>query len=181
MNSKIIKIALLLPLLLPASAHSEMYKWVDEEGNISYSDQPPFKGANTLSPPDLNTTPTVDVPEKKPENILESTPKETSYSFFKITSPENDATIRSNEGKFSVSIGIKPTLNTSQGHYISIFIDNKLVQDKLNSTSINFNNIDRGTHQIKAEIRNKAGKTLTSSNITTVHLHRKSVLSPKPL
>ena len=181
MKLQIIKTTLILTLLLPFSAHSQMYKWVDEDGNVSYSDQPPFKGANTLAPPDLNTTPKVDIPKEKPKSILDSKPNETSYSFFKITAPENDATIRSNAGNFSASLGLKPALNTSQGHYISVFLDNKLVQDKLTSQSISFSNIDRGTHQIKAEIRNRAGKTISNSNTITVHMHRKSILNPKPL
>ena len=42
-----------------------MYKWVDQEGNISYSDQPPFKGAETLEAPALTTTPTIPVTENK--------------------------------------------------------------------------------------------------------------------
>ena len=181
MKLQIIKISLILSLLSPICAHSQMYKWVDEDGNVSYSDQPPYKGANTLTPPDLNTTPKVDTPKEKPISLLDSPPTETTYNFFRITSPENDATIRDNQGNFSISLGIKPALNTRQGHYISVFIDDKLVQDKLTSMSINFSNIDRGTHQIRAEVKNKAGKKLSSSNTTTIHLHRKSILNPKPL
>ncbi len=34
-------LALLLPAILPSSAHAEIYKWKDKDGSIRYSDVPP--------------------------------------------------------------------------------------------------------------------------------------------
>jgi len=175
MKSFLSKFILLLPLIFSTSVYSEMYKWVDEEGNTNYSDKQPFKNASKHIAPDINTTPAIKAP--KPQAIEENT-KEAVYQFFKITSPEHKATIRDNQGNFSISLAIQPPLNTAQGHYISVLLDNKLAQDKLTGLSAQLSNIDRGTHQITASIKNKQGKTLLSTKNITIYMHRRSVLNP---
>lgn len=172
---------LLLLLFLAMStstAIAELYKWVDEEGNISYSDQPPFRDAEQLTPPGLNTTPAVKAPKQKTEPVEEEE-AQFKYSYFRITSPEQDATIRNNAGNFTIELGIKPALNTLLGHSISIFLDGKPVQENLLSTSASLQNIDRGSHSVTAVIKDKKGRVLLSSNNVTVHVHRVSILHRK--
>lgn len=161
------------------TASAELYKWVDDEGNISYSDQPPFKDAEQLTPPGLSTTPAVKVPAKQPEPADEKTP-EFKYTYFRITSPEHDATIRNNEGNLSITLGMKPALNTLLGHSISIQLDGKTVEESLLGTSASLKNIDRGSHTISAAIKDKKGRVLLNSNSITVHVHRVSILHRKP-
>lgn len=175
MKSFLSKFILLASLIFSTSVHSEMYKWVDEEGNTNYSDKQPFENASTHITPDINTTPAVKAP--KPP-IIEETAKQTVYQFFKITSPEHNATIRDNQGNFSISLAIQPALNTAQGHYISVLLDNKLAQDRLTGLGAQFSNVDRGTHQITALIKNKQGKILLRTKNITIYMHRKSVLNP---
>jgi len=183
---KIIKftITLLLCVVFTSSAFAEMYKWVDKDGNISYSDQPPFKGAQKLDAPAITTVPATDIPEKQPAVSAEASKSKnkdtTSYSYLKIISPENDATIRNNEGNFSVSITLKPALDTKHGHYLSVFMDGKVVQDKIYASSVSLNNIDRGTHNISVAVKNKKGKILRKSKAITVHLHRQSIQRKQP-
>lgn len=180
MKPLLVKFSLLLTLIIPSTAYCEMYKWVDDEGNISYSDQPPFKGANTLTPPELSTLPTVNVPKQKATDEAATDNKQASYQLIKITSPLENETVRDNQGNITVTLGIEPALNIKQGHYISLLIDNKIAQDKLTGLSASFSNIDRGSHQITAIIKDRQGKILLSSSATTVHVRRQSILHPKP-
>lgn len=177
-------ITLLLCAIFTSTAVAEMYKWVDPDGNISYSDQPPFKGAQKLNAPEITTVPAANVPEKKPDPSAEDSKskdkKTASYTYLKITSPVDDATIRDNEGNFSVSITIKPALNTKKGHYFSVFMDGKTVQDKIYVGSASLNNVDRGTHKISVAVKNDKGKILRKSKAITVHLHRQSVVRKQP-
>ena len=159
---------------------AQMYKWVDDEGNISYSDQPPFKGAEQLTPPPISTTPAMKVPKKRPVKKPKEEETSTQYSYFKITDPENDATIRENNGNFSISLGIKPALNTQKGDYIQVLMDGKIVKDKLSGTSVAFTNIDRGAHQISAMIKNKKGRTLKKSQTIIIYLHRQIIQRKQP-
>lgn len=179
MNKLSISIITFCLFITATVSHAEMYKWVDAEGNISYSDQPPFKGADKLDPPSINTTPAVETPPKAAAKEAEEE-TDTKYSFFKITSPENDATIRNNEGNFSISLGISPALDTANGHYLTILLDGKPVHKNITSTSASFSNIDRGTHKITATVKNSQGKALITASAVTVHIHRQSVLQKSP-
>ena len=162
---------------------AEMYKWVDKDGNISYADQPPFKGAQKLDAPDLTTVAAPEVPEKtaaSTDTEESKRKKTTSYTYLKIISPEHDATIRNNEGNFSISMTIKPALDTKHGHYFSVLMDGKTVQDKIYVSSASLTNIDRGTHNISVAVKNENGKILRKSKGITVHLHRQSALRKQP-
>lgn len=157
--------------LLSTGLYAEMYKWVDKKGNIVYSDTPPEKDAEALEPPVLNTMPTVK-PAPRPKTEEPEQEKQIPYTQLKITSPEHDATLRSNAGTISISVTTTPSLNISKGHYLSITFDGKPLPDKFQSTNTSLNNIDRGTHTISVSIKNQTGGTLISSSPVTVHLHR---------
>lgn len=178
MNKFIQLLIPLIALIFSSSAIAEMYKWVDDNGNVTYSDIPPIKDAKELDPPVLNTMPTVKPSAKSPESEDEKQ-KETKYTFLKITSPESDATIRSNAGNITVSLNIQPVLNIRQGHYLSILVDGAIAQDNVSSLSTALSNIDRGTHSITASIKNKKGSVLIASKPVTIHIHRASTQPTK--
>ena len=173
MNKIFIFLITITSLIFSSSVFAEMYKSVDEQGLITYSDTPPVKDAEALEPPMLNTMPTVK-PRPKSEEAEEELPEETKYISLSLISPQNEATIRSNSGNISVSLSIKPALNIRQGHYMSIQINGNTVKDKISSNTTQLTNIDRGTISITASVKNKKGATLLSSKPVTVHLHRAS-------
>lgn len=151
-----------------------MYKWVDEKGNITYSDTPPEKDAEALEPPMLNAMPTVKPSARPPTQEKEETEKQTQYILLQITAPANDATLRNNSGNISITLSLTPALNIKQGHYLSIMLDGNVVKDKLITPGASLNNIDRGTHILSASVKNRKGATLLSSSPVTVYLHRAS-------
>ncbi len=166
-------------LLLGHTAQAEMYKWVDEDGNVSYSDQPQHKDARKLEPFGDNTIPATPTPPKAQPTPAVPDKPETSYSLLQITSPEDDQAIQNNPGNISVSLTIQPALNVSQGHSISLLLDHQLVSENITTDQATLQNVDRGTHQLSAVIKNKQGKTLKQSDTITFHLHRHSILHPR--
>jgi len=148
---------------------------VDENGEVSYTDKPPYQGAKPLDVPGLSSMQAPKISKKKPEKTPQTPPpqKVTKYTSIKIVSPENKATIR-NSGDFMVSMATKPTLDIAQGHYISLSLDGVVVHKKLTTTAVNLMSIDRGTHVITAVIKNKKGKVLRKSKGVTVYVHRYS-------
>lgn len=175
-----IQLLLLGSLLLTGPlAQAEMYKWVDEEGNVSYSDQPQHKDARKLDSLGDNTIPATRVPPKAQPALPAPDEPETRYSSLQITSPEDDQAIRSNPGNITVSLTIEPALNVAQGHSISLLLDHQLVSENITTDQAMLQNIDRGTHQLSAVIKNQQGRTLKQSNSITFHLHRHSILHPK--
>lgn len=174
------QLSLALSLLLFSTAgQAELYKWVDEEGNTHYSDSPTTSKAKPFTPPGITTTPAVKVPPQAPKAVVPQ-PAAFKYNDIKIVSPGQDATIRSNPGNITIAFESVPALNTDQGHSISVAIDGTPVKDNITTSSVQLNNIDRGTHTVTVTINDETGKPLITSSGITFHMHRVSILHKKP-
>jgi len=166
----------LLLLLITFSLQAELYKSVDDEGNVTFSDK---------ETPDAEEIPMrmpTSIPMPKPVAVKktpEETTAETKYTAFKIVYPGNDATIRNNTGSVSVSLSLEPALDSAAGHSISVSVDGKVLIKNSTTLSVSLTGIDRGSHSIQAIIKNKKGKTVKTSNSVTVHLKRIG-LTPVP-
>jgi hypothetical protein len=163
---------ILLLLLASFSLQAELYKGVDEEGNVYFTDKE-IPNAEKI-PMRMPTSIQMPKPEQKVETT-EQPAAETSYTEFQIIQPANDATIRDNSGNVSVSLALTPDLNLAAGHTISVSIDGKPASKGGKSLKVRLLNIDRGSHTIKASILNKLGKTIKTSNSVTIHLKRKGL------
>lgn len=159
---------MLLLLALPVSAG--IYKSVDEDGNVVFSDQP-SAGAEEIEKKEIMTVPATvpDIDFSRGEN--EKSAKE-PYESIAITSPANDSAIRDNAGNISVNVTTKPALGN--GHQIVIYMDGtEVARDPV--TSFDFQNVDRGTHTLAAAVVNNDGKELKRSDEISFSVLRHSV------
>lgn len=185
MNAKHLIFVLSSAFVLSAgNVAAQLYKSVDEEGNIVYSDTP-TPGAEQLTPPPLSTVKSRPKPVNTPEteaNAADEGGEEpakkppTKYTKFSIVQPKNDDTIWDNTGAVPVAIQLEPALDTENGHSIWVYVDGKAVVRKSQSLVQPLSNIDRGVHKIRAEIRDEKRKTLKRTKNVTVHLKRASSL-----
>jgi len=180
-------VILFFGFLVSMSVQAALYKWVDENGEVVYSDEPPHEGMEPIKPPPISTTPPVKVKPRatpkaaaKPAKPPEPEKKPINYSEFSITAPGNDDAVRNNPGNVNVSFALTPALDTASGHYINLLVDGKVTGGKIQGQSVTVPNMDRGTHTLKAEIHDQTGKLLKSSNTVTFHLLRYSKLFKKP-
>ena len=165
------------------SSQAELYKWIDKDGETFYSDEPPHDKAQPLVPPPLTTTPAIKYkPKAKAEKQQEKKQeeKQTIYSSFKITSPANNETLHDNAGNITVSFAIKPKLDIKAGHRIAVLVNSQSKIEGSTGLTIGLKNLDRGTHSIKAVIKNKQKKIIKSTNSVTIHIRRFSRLHNKP-
>jgi len=163
-----------LLLLLLSSTQAELYKSVDADGNVVYSDEE-TPGAEEIIPDALITVP---MSKYKPkESVEKEAPTQTQYTRFKITSPANDATVRDSTGAVQIALFSKPKLDIKAGHSITVFVDGKQVAKNSKTMSIRISDIYRGSHQVHATIRDKNNKTLITSNSVRFHLKRQSILN----
>ena len=136
-----------------------VYKAVDEDGKIIFTDKPSEK-AEEIKIQELDT-----IKNPNPARYTPSTkqPEESSinYESFVVKSPENGAGIRSNSGNVSISLSLEPALRG--GHEIIISMDGKEVGS---GSSVSLQNVDRGTHNISAKVVDGNGKTLISTSST---------------
>jgi len=94
-----------------------------------------------------------------------------SYQDFSITQPIHDTSIRENSGKVHISVRLEPNIFVDRGHKLVIYMDNVEVY-RGEQTTVTLDNIDRGTHTLKANIVNRNGQTIKETDITTFTLHR---------
>lgn len=154
-------------MLLCFSAIAGIYKWVDDDGNIHYSDkeetgaeQVELSKAVTFTPPTTadDAAPT---DQKKDE-------KRPNYTKMAIVQPKMNETIRDNSGNVSVGIELVPGLMS--GDTIRIYLDGKEVLKNITQTSATLSNVERGSHSVRASVFNKDGVVLISSGSVIFHL-----------
>ena len=160
--------AMLLPPLL---ATAEIYKWVDDEGNIVYSDTPNNR-AEEYQPPGLNA---IQMPKPAPKTEPEKKPEAPGYQSFRIVSPKPEQVVRDNSGNLTIQLASKPPLQ--DGHYYSVLVDGYVMVKKTTDNTVTLPGISPGEHKIRALIRNANGKTLAKTGNVIVHMKRQGTIS----
>lgn len=159
-------------LLLSFSVHAGLYKGLDEEGNVIYSDKP-FDNSEKFDPPPLTVVEPTKVAPKE-EVVEEEEKPETVYTTFTISSPQNEETIR-NEPNVVVNMVLDPALAINEGHSIWLLLDGRPLIKKTKSLQLPIGRLNRGTHTLQAQIRNKTDKVIKSTNSVKVYVHQTSV------
>ncbi len=160
------KVVLLLCLVvsLPLFAR-DVYKWTSDEGVVIYSDT--YRaGAERIR---LTGS-------KSSENYPDIVEEPGEYTSFEIVQPENDATIRNNEGTVAVGLNLSPTL--AEGHSIKIFVDGTELKNAMRGTQFSLNKLNRGTHSLLTKVVDADGNVLINSNLVNFHLRQAGISTP---
>lgn len=180
LESKMTKSLLIVMFVaLQASAHAELFKWVDGNGEVIYSDQPPPVSENQeeylldeSDLPALISTPAQTVPERQKNSVPEI---ENQIQSVSIVSPEKDEAVRSNDGTVNIQLAVNPALNTKSQEYLIVLMDDKEVY-RGKSNQITIFEVDRGTHKLEVRMLSASGQVISSTEIITFHLQRFSAL-----
>jgi hypothetical protein len=163
----------ILLLMASAAVHAEVYKSVNADGEVVYSDQP-TRGAERIKMPVLPSyTPQ---PVTTLSRSTRAADQQSHYEHFTLSGPANEATIRNNLGTVVIETVLTPALLLSQGHSIQYYLDGVAHGAAIDSTSLTLTNVDRGQHQLSASVLDAAGTVLISTAETTVFVKRNSKL-----
>lgn len=171
------KYLMLTLILLSTPGMAEVYKGKNAEGNTIYSDEP-MPDSTEIQVPDPTS-----IPMPKPVKKKAAAPKNQEgglYQNFSILSPGNDETIQNTSGSITITLGLTPTLQTKEGHTISVNVDGKPAVEKTQQLTIQVPGISRGTHTVMAEVIDRSGKTVISSNTITINTKNPSNQHKKP-
>ncbi|MGB5396755.1 MAG: DUF4124 domain-containing protein [Gammaproteobacteria bacterium] len=165
----------LLMMLSPFIVLAEIYKSVDSEGNVVYSDEP---GVNTEAMPEPSPN-TVQMPKPTADTAAPKAADDsgTEYTRLRIVSPSPQETIRSNPGILNIVLALKPKLDTKAGHTVSILVDGQVLVSKSSLTRFQIPDINRGTHRVQAVVSDKEGRTLIKTDNVQFFMQRQSVLN----
>lgn len=179
MKISLLKYFLLAFILNSSTISAGLYKGLDEEGNVTYSDKP-FENSEQFTPPALTIVDAPKVPPKKEvaEEKEEKKAEETKYTKLSISAPVNDQTIW-NEPDLMVSLKLTPTLNIAEGHTTWLLMDGKPIVKNSQSLLLQIGRSDRGQHTLQAQVRNKKGKIIKRSKPVIIHI-KNSVVRKQP-
>jgi hypothetical protein len=175
MNAGLKSAAMLAALLAAAPiCAGTIYKWVDKNGVVHYSDQP-HPGAKPVQLPGLSGYSST-VPATPNSAKTQVQGAAVAYREFEITTPKSDETIHANDGKVSVSVALAPALR--QGDNLVYTVDGSKIGTS-RSTSLTLTNVVRGTHTLDVKVVDSGGKTVASAKPVTFYVRHHSVLQKK--
>jgi len=181
---------LLLTLSTASTASAEVYKHIADDGTVFYSDKPLKKGDKTYKSQEVmkfkapkksnsqgakNSAPArtpylgTNSGDKSPL-VTSSKPQAQRYESISM-SPEDGSAIRSNSGDITLSVNLKPALQTAFKHHL-VFVMDGSTKKQSGGSSATFENVDRGTHQFSALVEDENGKTLLQSDPISLHIQR---------
>ena len=172
-------------LTTAAQAATKIYKPVEADGNVVYTDVAPKEPAAAeeaevklselnqfVNPEPEQASPIVTLPAIAEEEPEEDASAVLSYESATLTFPANDQPVRANNGAMTLQASVAPALDPD--HRLRFFIDGKPV-GTTSTTSLAVSNVDRGTHDVQFVILDADGAVLAQSPSHVFHLLRVSV------
>jgi hypothetical protein len=163
--------AVFLAWLSFAAIAADVYRWVDSQGVVHYSDKPQAPNDKPVALPHLQTyaagsgAPAFTAAET-------GSPAKTAAAPISISSPAPDETIRDAEGKFTVTVAANP----GPGEGLVYFLDGVAQNSQPTpSTALLFSGVERGQHSISAALIGGDGEQLARSADVTINMKPPSV------
>lgn len=174
MRAFLILAGLALPL---AAAPQEIYRWVDKNGIVHYSDQPDSPDAKLIDVIEPNAyeweAPVTGAPDDTGRAGDE--PAVAAYDSLSIVSPTPDQTFFGADATVNAALELDGTLRPD--HSVVFFLNgNRRSADGL---GMQLSNLARGTYFLRASILDQNGNPVVSSQQITFHVRQPSIHSPQ--
>lgn len=151
-------VALLLGALLAAPLSAQtVYRVVDEQGRVTYTDNPASGGDEVEVAPLPNVSSTrAATPKASVEAPKRSAPGRPfmPYDRFMIEKPRDNARLAS--PTTSVELSVSPRLRDD--HQVRLRVNGEISQSALHSEAFWLANLPAGTHQLQAELLDSQGR-----------------------
>ena len=151
-----------------------IYKTIDAEGNVSFSDDRTKEAEEII----IKTSKAINASKAQSSKAIlpKDKPNKFNYTNLTIDIPKDDATIHSGGGNVNIKAMLMPKL--LENDVIVLLMDGKEVQ-RGKSLSFLLENVDRGTHEIYMTIENQVKKVIKRSAKIIFHVRRVVQLSPE--
>ncbi len=177
MNTAILNKSLLtaftISLLISATQLSaQVYKVVDKDGNVTYTDQAPADGSapielqpiSVIEAPTYETAPASTEADAEDAKEMSFSQLRRNYSDFAIVSPQSEESVWRPDGPISVAWNAKNALQ--EGMQVTILVDGK----KHSSTTqqmVAVADLNRGEHTVTAELRDAKNRVVAKAGPVT--------------
>lgn len=161
---------LLVIALLPLSAWAGIYKYIDANGRVAYSDRP-VEGAQAMK---LRSAPTPPADKYADEDgvtddNISGDGEVTRYSSLQVLNPTPGKTINDRSG--SVQVILLPTPPLSSSHQLIINVDGKDIS-RGRHANLSLTNVGRGSHSVTGRIVDADGFVMIESPTVSFHVRK---------
>lgn len=176
-----------LSLALAGPLSAQVYKTVDEDGNVVYTDQAPKDGS---APIDLKPLSIIETPEYvrpakvAPKSELAEDGREMSLSYlrqnyadFAIIAPQAEETIFQPGNVISVAWSTRYQLQA--GMQVTVYVDG-VAQTTSTQQVIALAALERGEHTVTAELTDQQNRRIASAAPVTFFVRRPGLLNARP-
>ncbi|MGQ0384289.1 MAG: DUF4124 domain-containing protein [Gammaproteobacteria bacterium] len=158
----------------------EIYRWVDKDGVVHYSDQPGAPGAVRVAVIDPNTFSAEESTDagSAADNGAggDEEPQESSYQRLAIVQPQADQVFFGADATVTVAVELDGTLQPD--HTLVFFVNgNRRPAD--GGLALTLSNLDRGSHFLRASVLDRNGQPLITSQQLAFHIREPSVNMPQ--
>jgi len=155
-----------------------VYKWVDPDGVVHYSDQASPGAEKIYTSSSTPAGASGQRPPAGPPKAAASTPPAgaLAYSEFSITSPVNDQTFFGDD-VIAVHLSLTPALRPNQS--IAWHLNGRELDIPPDAVSFPLPHLDRGTYTLAASITDQRTGDAQSSNSVTFFVRQPSALAPQ--
>ena len=160
---------------------AQVYKVVDEDGNVTFTDKPPADGSKPidLAPISIIEAPTyekapVAAEEDEAEKGMSLGYMRRVYRDFAITSPAQEESVWKPDGPIAVTWGARTDLQP--GMKVTLYLDGKR-HTTTAQPMVSLSGLDRGEHTLKAELRDSRNRVVTTSETITFFVRQPNVFT----
>ena len=163
-------------LALTGLANAQIYKSVDANGVVIFSDTPPNDSQTKVE--QIKTPATVNAMQATPIAPTETEERDNhemqTDRLIDIVSPMDNATIPMGAGIFDVVVDTKPELG--DGESVELYLDEEKVGETQTALTWTLTYVIRGAHKLEAKWVTEDGAILATSEPITVFVLRPSIL-----
>jgi hypothetical protein len=141
-----------------------VYKWIDSDGRVHYTDQP-AEGAEPVVVPGSAAD-----EGNAPTQVEGREPDLGPYRVFEVVSPEANATIRDPQGAVPVGLVIEPP--KIAGHRLLIELDGQLLSEELSGAQLRLQGLGFGSHVLRAVMYDELDVPVASTPSVDFHLRK---------
>ncbi len=166
----------LLALLAASAAPAQVYRWVDADGVVHYSDTPQ-PGAEEMQLPESPAAAPGSAfePLQRPRRTSgDEAPQPFAYEALRVVAPAAEETLWNIEGRLTVRLDLQPSLRS--GDQVRVYFDGRAIPT--NGLQLELDEVWRGTHNLQAEVVDAQGQLLIRSEPIRFYVHQTSIQNP---
>lgn len=160
--------------LATCASYAQVYKWTDSQGVVHFSDKPHTGAVSIDNIESQSYSASAPPPTEDTSTEVKQEPqKKVVYSKVAIVQPQDQVTIRNNQGYVVVTAEIVPNLQAN--HQVQVLLDGKPQGAPQTSLMFQLNGIYRGSHNLAVQVINSEGKVIKTSPQIVIYMQRPRV------